>query len=389
MDRTLERLPVTGDPPTSARGRLRILALPAFRRQALNPFQALLYEQVERLNVQVEDWSFFRALWRRCDIWHFHHPDTVVFPRSLWQSALETATLRLLLSWARLRGIKILWTVHDLDSSDNMHPRLEQWFWRYFLPRIEGYVCLTEAGRRLARERFPKLRRLPSFITAHGDFRPAYPKTVSKAEARGAFELHDEVPVLLSFGLIRPYKDLPLLIDVVRGLAKREAILLVAGRVYDKDVERDIRARVQGAANIQLQLRWISFEDTQLYFSAADLVVLPYRRILNSGTLMLALAFERPVMVPDRGTMRELQGRFGSDWLRVYEGDLNVAKIRSGIEWAMQTVRTPLDFSGLDWPTLAQQTRAIYDALLDPVSLSSSVSAMIRHAAPAGHEPRQ
>ena len=347
-----------------------MLALPAFARRALNPFQALLYDELGELDVEVDDWSFARALFRHADIWHLHHPDTVVFPRSTLQSLVETVLMRLLLSWARLRGTRILWTVHDLDSSDGVHPRLEAWFWRYFLTRVDACVYLTETGRRLARERFPALCRVPGYLVPHGDFRPAYPDTLSRTEARAALELPEEAPVLLNFGLIRPYKDVPRLVEVAGELAPEGVILLVAGRVWDASVERDIRARAEAATNVRVHLRWIPFEETQRYFKACDLVVLPYRRILNSGTLMLALAFERPVLVPDRGTMSELRERFGGDWVGLHAEELDAATLRAALERARRTDREPPDLEGLDWPTLARETRAVYDRLLDPAGIT-------------------
>jgi glycosyltransferase involved in cell wall biosynthesis len=349
---------------------LRVLALPAYRRRALNPFQALLYDEVSKLNVEVGDWSFWRALWQPCDIWHLHHPDTVIFPRRAWQSAIETCLLRVLLSWARLRGIRIIWTVHDLDSSDGVHPRIERWFWSFFLLRLDAFICLTEAGRELALQRFPALQHLPSYINPHGDFSPAYPNTVSREKARQSLELSATTPTLLNFGLIRPYKDVPMLVETVRRLDPAQASLLVAGRVVDPSVTDDILARAGAAPHIHLHLKWVSFEDTQRYFVACDLVVLPYRRILNSGTVMLALAFRRPVLVPDRGTMHELQKRFGKDWIRLYKGDLDETEIMAALEWAGTCHRAPLDLADIDWPSIARQTRLVYDALFDSSALA-------------------
>ena len=100
----------------------RVLALPAFHRRDQNPFTALLYDQIGRFDVEVDDWSFWRAVWKTCEIWHFHHPDTVVFPRRRWQSFAEATAMRFLLGLAKLRGIKVLWTVHDLGSHDGLHP---------------------------------------------------------------------------------------------------------------------------------------------------------------------------------------------------------------------------------------------------------------------------
>ena len=348
---------------------MRVLALPAYKRRALNPFQALLYDEVSKLNVEVRDWSFWRALWQPCDIWHLHHPDTVIFPRRIWQSAIETTLLRVLLSWARLRGIRIVWTVHDLDSSDGVHPRIERWFWSFFLSRLDAFICLTEAGRELALKRFPALNSLPSYIIPHGDFSPAYPNDISREKARQSLGLCATAPTLLNYGLIRPYKDVPMLVDTVRALEPAQASLLIAGRVVDQNVTDDIVACANNASHIHLHLNWISFEDTQRFFVACDLVVLPYRRILNSGTLMLALAFRRPVLVPDRGTMSELQKRFGHDWIRLYNGDLDESEIVAALEWARKCNRAPLDLTDLDWASIARQTRLVYDALLDTSAL--------------------
>ena len=343
-----------------------MLALPAYRRRSLNPFQALLYDEVRTHDVDVADWSFSRALLRRADIWHLHHPDTVVFPRSSLQSAVETVLLRVLLGWAKLRGIRILWSVHDLDSSDGVHPRLERWFWRYFLPRVDACIYLTETGRRLARERFPILRRVPGVVVPHGDFSPAYPNELSRAEARRSLGLPKTMPVLLHFGLIRPYKDVPRLVEAVAALDAAEAVLLVVGRVWDAALETELRERARAQANVRLHLRWVPFEDTQRWFKAADIVVLPYRRILNSGTTMLALAFGRPVLVPDRGTMPELRDRFGDDWIRLYDGALDAATLREAIAWARSPRPGSPDLTGLDWATLAEWTLDVYDGLLEP-----------------------
>lgn len=355
-----------------------ILALPAFRKRTANPFQALLYERLKRRRIEVRDWTFLRAFgrtfWRRVDLWHLHHPDTVVFPRRTWQSLGETVLFRVLLGLARARGVRILWTVHDLDSSDGLHPRLEAWFWRYFIPRVDGYICLSEGGRARARARFPALAGRPSWVVPHGHFRDAYPCHLSREEARRRLDVPDDAIVLLSFGLIRPYKAIPELIRNFRVLGETRAVLVVAGRVYDQAIEQQIRKAAGDSARVRLELRWIPFEETQVFFLAADLVVLSYRRILNSGTLMLALSFGRPVLAPDKGVLAEQQARFGADWVRLYPGDLDPGALAGAVAWAASPRPDLPDFSGLDWDTLAASTRQIYDELLDDD---------VRQAAPA------
>src|SRR5690606_36127483 len=67
------------------------------------------------------------------------------------------------------------------------------------------------------------------------------------------------------------------------------------------------------------------------YFRAADLVVLPYREILNSGTALLALSFDRPVLLPEAGAGDELTRRVGSEWVCTYEHELSATDIERGL----------------------------------------------------------
>lgn len=344
-----------------------MLALPAYRRRCANPFQGLLYDALAAQGMEIADWTFLeafrRCFWRRVDLWHLHHPDTVVFPRKSWQSAGETLVFRILLALAKVRGIRILWTVHDLDSSDSLHPRIEAWFWCYFIPRVDGCIYLSAQGRALAETRFPGLRGCPSWIVPHGHFRDAYPSGLSRAEARERLDLPQDAAVLLSFGLIRPYKAVPNLIHAFQGSAIPGSVLVVAGRVVDEELESEIRTTSSGSSAVHLHLRWIGFEEAQVFFAASDLVVLTYRRILNSGTLMLALTFGRPVLAPDKGVLREQQDTFGAEWIRLYAKDLDSEALAEALAWARATRREAPDLGGLDWGTLARQTFAIYEAL--------------------------
>ena len=71
---------------------------------------------------------------------------------------------------------------------------------------------------------------------------------------------------------------------------------------------------------MHLHLRSVPVEDVQAHFAAADLVVLPYRKTLNSAVALLALSFDRPVLVPNAGSMAELQREVGAEWVLIYEG---------------------------------------------------------------------
>lgn len=342
---------------------MHVLAWPAFRKAAANPHAALLAEALRGQGVAVEDWTPWRALRAPGPLWHLHHPETVLYRRSVWLASLETGLFVLLVTQARWRGTRILWTIHDLGSNDRLHPALEGWFWRWFTGRIEAVIGLSRHSLALADARFPRIRSLPHHVVPHGHYRDAYPRGTTRAGARAALGLDPEAPVLLHFGLLRPYKNVPLLIRRFAEAGIPDATLLIAGRAFDGVVESEVRRCAASArpADVRLTLRHIEAREVQLYFAAADLVVLPYRRILNSGALILALSFDRPVLVPALGSMAEHAQSFGEDWVRLYEGELEAAMLVDACRWARETERAALDLHPLDWPQLAARTREIYE----------------------------
>ncbi len=364
MTRAAER-PPRGD------GGPRVLAWPAFRKQAANPHAALLARELIAIGTEVLDWTPLRALLRPGDLWHLHHPETVVYRRSRIGSLAETIAFLGLLWLARLRGLRVLWTIHDLGSNDGLHPRLEAWFWRAFIPAVDAIVCLSERSRVLALERYPGLAGRPAHVLPHGHYLDAYPRTMTRKTARQRLALPPGATVLLHFGLLRPYKGVPHLIRTFRSLAAPGTVLLVAGRPFDANVEREIRDAAQGADNVRLDLRWIPPADVEAFFEASDLVVLPYRQILNSGAAMLALTFARPVLVPDLGSMREQLEAFGADWIRLYPGELTPAELGAAAEWARTARRGPLDLEPLDWQGLARRTHEVYTTVLSRPSSAS------------------
>jgi glycosyltransferase involved in cell wall biosynthesis len=318
------------------------------------------------LGISVEDWTPLRALFRRADIWHLHHPDTVVYPRSQLLSFCGTLLFAFLLLFGRQRGSRILWTIRDLDSSDGLHPRLERWFWRFYLPRVDACICLSESGIERARQVFPTLREVPMYAVPHGHYLEAYPHTLSNAESRALLGLPRDTRVLLSFGLIRPYKNIPQLIDVFKDADMPNTLLLIVGKPFDKQVERKLRQRVGDYKRIHLHLDWITPEAVQQYFLASDLVVLPYRRVENSGAALLALSFKRSILAPDKGVLADHQKRFGPEWVRLYDGHLNAKQLVEACKWAENTDRPPIDLSNLSWRQAAEATARVYAEQLEP-----------------------
>jgi beta-1,4-mannosyltransferase len=348
----------------SAGERLAVLASPAYANHR-NPYTALLYGHLAPLGVEAHDFLPRAALARRYDLVHVHWPERPLFSANAAGAAVKTVAFLALLALARARGARLVWTVHNLASHDQRFPGIERRLWRSFLPQVDGVISLSRTGLGLAHERMPRLASLPSAIIPIGSFRDAYPATLGRGEARRRLAVPDGSRVLAFVGQVRPYKNLPALIRAFLGLADDHAVLLVAGAAPDPREAHDLTALAAGDRRIRLALDFVSEEDMQVYLKAADLVVLPYAEILNSGAAILALDFARPLLLPHLGAMAELAATVGGSWVRTYEGPLESRVLSDALAWACGTPRgQEAPQLAPPWPELAAETLALYRAVL-------------------------
>jgi beta-1,4-mannosyltransferase len=142
--------------------------------------------------------------------------------------------------------------------------------------------------------------------------------------------------------------------------AAGDVMLLVAGDPHSAGLADEIRQAAGGDPRIRLDLRHVPDDEVQRYLRAADLVALPFRDITNSASALLALSFDRPVLVPARGAMGELQSLAGGQWVCTYEGDLTPDILARGLDWATRRPAGAPRLDALEWPEIARRTLAAY-----------------------------
>jgi beta-1,4-mannosyltransferase len=354
---------------------LRILAWPAFKNRG--PYNVLLYSSMQQLGVTVDEFSARRVLLGRYDIVHLHWPEYCVNGRGVLASLFWSGALFGAMCWVRLRGAKVVWTVHNLQSHLQHHPTIERVFWKIFTALLNGYISLTESGGERARQRYPSLHRKPGFVIPHGNIRDAYRGVeISRDEARQRLGISQSARVVGFFGAVERYKGIMQLAEAFSRLEDDRAILCVAGKCFldaeDRKHIEDIAAR---DGRVLLRLQYIPDAEAAAYVRAADLVALPFRDILNSGSAILALSLDRPILVPAKGAMMELQSFSGADWVRLYSDELTSAILQQHLDAAVEEAGTrgrcralQFGWAGLEWKDLAQLTLHAYQSLLGPAS---------------------
>lgn len=337
----------------------RVLGWPAFRPDTGNPYNALLSSALERHGARVDEFSPGRLVRGHYDVLHLHWPERLANERRSVRRILSFAALVLL---ARARGTRIVWTVHNLGGHLARRPRLERSLMRWLAERLDGIVALSETGARLACQRYPALAKTPSAVVPHGHYIGRYRNEISRDAARWALGLAEADRVVAFVGRIAPYKGIERLIREFRLLEEPGARLVVAGRPSSPELRLAIEQAAGGDGRIALHLRDIADDQLQLYFNAADLVALPYERILESGSALLALSFGRPVLVPATGTMNDLRAQLGDDAVRLYAGPLTASHLATALtapapeaESILSRLRTRHD-----WDAIADRTLALY-----------------------------
>jgi len=344
---------------------LKVLASPAYKNKIINPYNFLLYSHMSKLGVVVRDFELNMLFLSSWDIWHLHWPEGYLNDPSIVRASVLTGGLLGLIQCLKLKGTKIVWTVHNLRAHEGYHPKLERKFWELFTELLDGYIVLSETGRLELLKRYPNLRDIPGFVIPHGHYRGVYPNAIPKEKARRLLNLPLDAVIVTFIGQIRPYKNVPHLIRTFSMLNDSDVYLVIAGKPSSYSLEEEILKLSRSCGRVKLYLEFIPPEKIQIFLNSADLVVLPYSEIFHSGTALLALSFNRPVLVPNRGAMYELQRAVGRRWVRVYEPELTPDTLEYAIDWALKTTRpreAPL--SKFDWENIARETVNAYRIIL-------------------------
>jgi glycosyltransferase involved in cell wall biosynthesis len=203
---------------------------------------------------------------------------------------------------------------------------------RVFVRMVDGVVSLSEHGQALAVARFPRIARKPHVVVRHGHYIGALRTSIDKDSARQAVGIPGSDVVVAYAGRIAPYKNVARLIDAFRALDRENIRLLVAGAPTSSELGASLGRAAGGDPRIDLSLEHVPDERLEQLIRAADLVVFPYRDILNSGSLLFALSLGRPVLVPAKGAVPEFARLVGSEWIRTYVDELDARVLADALD---------------------------------------------------------
>jgi D-inositol-3-phosphate glycosyltransferase len=230
----------------------------------------------------------------------------------LWNNKFQLFDRILLMLYYKLLGKRVVFTAHNVnagkrDSNDSWLNRIslraQYSLCDHILVHTNGMKTELVAEFRIPER---KVSVIPFGINN------TVPNTsLSRAEAKEKLGVRGTDKALLFFGNIAPYKGLEYLVAAFAELTKNDPTyrLLIVGKPkgltnYWTQIQTTIRHSCISARVIEI-IEYVPDETTELYFKAADVLVLPYSHVFQSGVLFLGYSFGLPAVAADVGTLRE------------------------------------------------------------------------------------
>jgi glycosyltransferase involved in cell wall biosynthesis len=310
----------------------------------------------------------------------------------LWNNKFETFDRTLLLSYYKLLGKRIVLTTHDVNQS-KMHSK-DSCLNRLTLRiqyRLADHIFVHNDKAKIELIQDFGVREIQITVIPFGINNWCPISDLTPNQAKEQLGLRNGERTILFFGRIAPYKGLEYLFAAFRRIsAQRDGYrLIIAGSpdLYEKywnPLLHEFREDVQ-AGRILLRPEFIPDEQTEIYFKAADVLVLPYRQIYQSGVLLLARSFGLPVLAADVGSLRDdvVEDKTGFVFKPENPAELATAIERyfaSDLFASLNNRRQEIrDYAAErhSWDTVGKMTLRVYASLLQlplPGSLSNSES---------------
>lgn len=197
----------------------------------------------------------------------------------------------------------IVWTVHNRVNHERQYESLDLWVSN----QLASIVDTVQVWDTNTKKEISSLLDIPNnkiISVPHGNYSPIYnPANDRRLRRDISSKIDSKKRLFLYFGRIREYKQVPKLLLTWKNLDTSDAQIIIAGSSKDEELTEQIRSIGKDDDGIILDLRYIPDEEVPAYFTACDVAVFPYKKIFNSGSVLLAMTFGIPFVAPNMGSI--------------------------------------------------------------------------------------
>lgn len=337
--------------------------------QTSNPFTKNLSDGVGEI-VEIHHLSTRSLLWGRFDVVHVHWPENLFRASGTVRNAIKTLCGLAFMLRLEIFRTPIVYTRHNVTP----HERPGRFYgamYRWVDRRVGATIFLNESVQN---------NPAAGITILHGDY-PATDGTPSRAQD-GAGKKR-----ILFFGLLRRYKGLEALIQTFASTTDPTLRLRIRGSAIDSDYVSELASLARADDRITFQPGFLDDVELERELADADLIVLPYITIYNSGAAILALSRNRPILAPDGPSTRSLRAEVGEPYVRLFGSPLTAGDIMAALEEQDRVSADAPDLSRRAWATICELHVGLYDLVAQNRGLSrSQLEAAVRRGAAA--DPR-
>ena len=238
----------------------------------------------------------------------------------LWNNKFQLLDCTVLMLYYRLLGKRVVFTAHNVNA--RRRDSNDSWLNRALL-KIQYSLCdhvfVHTEGMKIEMTSEFRIPASKVSVIPFGINNTVPNTSLCNAEAKRELGISNSDKTLLFFGNIAPYKGLEYLIAAFDKLLKRDRSyrLLIVGKpkgpeTYWHQIRRAIAS--SGIADrVIAKIEYVPDEETEVYFKAADVLILPYTHVFQSGVLFLGYSFGLPAIAADVGSLKEeiIEGQTG------------------------------------------------------------------------------
>lgn len=255
-------------------------------------------------DVRILTFTWWRAIFGSYDVLHVHWPEFLVRQRTALGRAVKLVLAWTLLLRIELTDTPVVRTAHNLAPHES-GDRAEHAFLAALERRTELWVRLNPTT--------PLPLGVRTATIPHGHYRSVFPPDPGTVPQPGR---------LVQFGLVRRYKGIERLLEVFASIQDPGLRLTIAGKPQDDALAVHVAEAAAADPRVEARLESVPDADLAREVRRAELVVLPYTQMHNSGAALLALSLDRPVLVPRSEATDALAREVGEGWVIMFDGTL-------------------------------------------------------------------
>lgn len=303
----------------------------------------------------------------RFDVVHIQWPEAMLDWRKADNADVQFISEKIE-QW-KMSGTAIVATVHNLGPNQQVNRHAADLYETVY-GNCDAIVHLGRVSRKLAKQKIaysiPEDR---EFVVPHGDY-SFFKNEVSREKARARFGISEGGPVFVAVGQTRNLKEIGLLQATAEFLSDHGGTLLVGGRISG-NVKNSPRGRLMTfflakRRNVVVHDRLIPAEEIQYYLNAAEVLLVPRVKSLNSGNVSLGFTFGKVVVGTSYGVIGETLMERGNP---VFDPD-SMESFNSALQDAMRlsaggtgAENKAYALKAMNWPDIAAEHVRIYNTV--------------------------